>query len=165
MVGMRERRSSGAEITHNDVDDQEVGGRQQEAQPSRQGGGYLDVCNEDRTEGSKKIARDPRIEELRRAGLSWRWVSIAEEIGYESFVVLWQMASHLFAYSDPERPSSVRMLMPHVGMLDRIQRNKVILSMREEDPKEIQRYLKDVAGVTISVKQIRRIIKHAGHEE
>lgn len=137
-----------------------VGARHKGSPPDSQGAGYLDVCMKSRPEGSKNRARDPRIDELREHGVSWRWIAIAEAIGYDNFVIMWRMATALFADSDRERPSMVRILMPHVRKLDRIQRDSMISTLKDHcDPDEIRDELERTMSIMLSRRQVCRIIK------
>jgi len=113
------------------------------------------------TEPSEKIARDPRIDELRSGGLSWRWLTIAETIGYDSFVVMWRMASELFMDSDIERTSTIRIVIPHARKLERIQRDRLIVSLASEglDVADIQNELKKRIQWNLGRRQIARIIE------
>lgn len=160
MTDIAEKRSRNAKTAGTSVQSAGVGARRMKSPLPTQGGGYPNICIKNRTAGSEKIARDPRIDELRRAGLSWRLVAIADAVGYETFVELWQMLSLLYESSDLERTSCVRIVIPHIRKLEKIQRNNYIYALHEQglNAREIRELLRRKTGITISCRQICRLI-------
>ena len=135
---------------------QGVGARHKQSHLQQGGGGYLDVCTETKIQGLEKKPRDPRIDELKKAGVSWKWITLAETIGYDDFVVVWRMLTSLF-----EKPDDymVRMVIPHAKKLERIQRNLFIQTLSESHPtKEIPKLMAEL-GMPISLPQVYRILE------
>jgi len=134
---------------------QGVGARHR--QPTQVAGGveYQDIYTESEKPLLGKTARDPRIEELRKDGLSWKWVIIADAIGYDDFVVMWRLATSLFETPDGYM---IRMHLPHSKKLERIQRNLLIKTLSEHStPKEIPGIMEEY-GMPISLPQVYRIL-------
>jgi len=106
-------------------------------------------------------ARDPRIDELSSGGLSWRWVAIADAIGYDAFVCMWRLTTQLFEGSDMDRTGMVRVLIPNCRSLDRMQRNKLIFALNEEglSCREIHNEIHSRIGCSITTKHIKRILR------
>ncbi|OHC66530.1 MAG: hypothetical protein A2040_10725 [Rhodocyclales bacterium GWA2_65_19] len=142
-----------------------VGARQTpQAKPPR-GGGYQDVCTvldfQNPPSGAKKNAPpdDPRLEELRRMGLSRVWLRVAESIGIDAFLATWRILD-----ADPStwhNESILRVrLRPYRSYL-RYQRNRYIEALTAQGlkPPEIKRRLQRQLGETVSHRHITRLGK------
>ncbi|OQS32484.1 hypothetical protein [Chromobacterium haemolyticum] len=68
-----------------------TGGRQGETQPATGGGGYLNVYTPYELPDGKKIARDPRLDDLRAMGMHHTWQRVAAEIGMDAFLAMWRI--------------------------------------------------------------------------
>ena len=116
--------------------------------------GYLD--NYTKSDFSEKsFFDDPRISELREMGLSRHWVDIAESIGFDSFITVWQKLSD----HDDARSSKCTIYVPKFAGWLKYQRNRVIISLRSSGKgyTEIQEIIKSELGETVSIAHIKRI--------
>ena len=132
-----------------------VGARHKETKIPEGVVGYLDNCtSSDFLE--KLFLHDPRISELREMGLSRHWVDIAEAIGFDSFIVVWQKLSD----HDDSRSNNCSVYVPKFAGWLKYQRNRVIISLRSSGAcyLDIQHALKKDLGETVSVAHIKRIV-------
>ncbi|PHS71957.1 MAG: hypothetical protein COB22_05940 [Cycloclasticus sp.] len=132
-----------------------VGGRHKETKTPVGVAGYLDNCT---NSGylKKSFFDDPRISELREMGLSRHWVDIAESIGFDSFIVVWQKLSD----HDDTRSSKCSIYVPRFAGWIKYQRNRVIISLRSSgfSYSDIQDQIKVDLGERVSVSHIKRIV-------
>jgi len=118
--------------------------------------GYLDIYKELESPIQKNRARDPRIVQLKKIGMDWRWITIAEQIGFESFIKTWSLISDLF---EDDR-SYVRASIPHVKKLIRFQRDMLIRQLHADGLKvpAIHLAIQRTYSVSISHRTIRGVI-------
>lgn len=137
-----------------------VGGRQANPPPPPGGGGYLNICkilNFQATGDPKKI--DPRLDELKKMGLQHGWIRVAEEIGFDAFLIVWRILD-----ADPASyGGGGRLEIPlrAYSAYLRYQRNRYIETLTEMgyDAKEIRERLKEQLRERISLRHISRIQK------
>jgi len=145
-------RSSNSKYKHNDQIMAGVGARQGNINPHLEGGGYLDNCN------VLKLLKNDfcEISDLKKMGLNQRWVSLAERLGVEAFLMFWQEMSHQTMNLDDDR----RIKVPKYTAFLRYQRDKVIRTLKAEGKSrtEIACYLKANLQTTISLSQITRVL-------
>ncbi len=157
-MSREQRRSSISEMKDRSTGSEGVGARHKDHHHPTRGARYQDVYIENRAEGSKNRARDPRIDELASSGLSWKWISIAEAIGYDDFLMMWQLVSILFADADSSKTSTIRIWMPTYEKMKRLQRDKLIKELAETmDCDGINKELKALGFDTLSHRQLYRI--------
>lgn len=139
---------------------QGVGGRHKGEGPPVGGGEYLDVCAKtaDPLKGPKKFARDPRLNELREMGLAGHWVDIAESIGVDNFVTVWQILDQADHIEDVG--SGLRVWVPRYKLFLRYQRNRLIQSLAQsgESVKKIRAIIKKNINESLTSRHIGRII-------
>jgi len=119
--------------------------------------GYLDVYTKVESSIQKNRARDPRITQLKKMGMDWRWIRIAQQIGFDAFIQTWALISDLF---EDERPY-VRASIPHVKKLIRYQRN--ILIRRLDASGHNVRHIQDVIKKTYMISMSHRAIRDVLH--
>lgn len=133
---------------------QGVGGRQAPGPALAGGGGYLGSRTGQKFE---KIARDPRLDELRTMGLPAYWLRVAEAIGAEAFLQMWRILD-----AEPsiqgERSDLEMRLRPYRSYL-RYQRNRYIeaLCAAGLSVNEIQERVQADLCERISLRHISRI--------
>lgn len=94
--------------------------------PAR-GGGYPNICTASEVRRAKRAAgapRDPRLDDLRAARLGPVWLRVAERIGFEAFMQVWQTLSSFPGVGDDRN----RVYVPCIEKFLATQRN---LLMRE----------------------------------
>jgi len=93
---------------------------------------------------------------IKKMGLDWRWVTIAEQIGFDTFLETWTLISKMFA-SDRE---CLRVPIPHIRRLLRFQRNILIRRLHDEGRNKHQ--IRDAVaknyGENISIRTVRSVI-------
>ena len=138
---------------------QGVGGRQPATDTPSEGGGYLDICTTDNPWFGPP--RDPRLDELRRLGLSRRWIQIAETIGFDAFMSVWQILDEDNHGRGPSERENVRIQVPLFAKYLRFQRNRYILALDQTGmpPHEIKRKVRDVLREDVSIGHINRIVR------
>ena len=133
-----------------------VGGRQGEMPLGGRGGGYPDVCTAPgpRVSHSAAGARDPRVDELRQLGLGPQWLELAEQIGYDAFLVVWQTLDGL---SDDDRR---RVAVPRFSTWRRFQRNRLIRSLKGTgySTRQVQQYVRRHLREEVSLRHIDRVV-------
>ena len=139
-----------------EADHQGVGGRHGYMSSPGWGGGYLDNYTPPGPllEARKKIALDPRIEELRQMGLNRHWITLAEQLGFDAFMVVWDTLAEM-----PTRGTQL-VLVPKKSLYLRYQRNRLIQALADAGKKspEIHQELKQITGHKVSRRHIDRII-------
>lgn len=136
-----------------------LGARHRRPAPPAMGGGYQDECR-----GSEFAVRaaDARMAELRRSGVGKAWLAVAEAIGYESFLVAWQVLDSLPEVADDRH----RVYVPRWPSFLRHQRNLLVRGMAQAgaSPEEIQAAVRREIGEEMSRTHVRRIIKQVENE-
>lgn len=125
--------------------------------PLAPGGGYLDFCNvSDVAVGAP--ARDPRLAELRRMGLSRTWLTVAASVGFDVFMVVWRALA-----ADEALDGRNRVVVPRLATYYRYQRNQLIRTLAADgmEPSEIRTMLLHETGESLSISHIRRQIDAA----
>jgi len=153
---MKGKRSSVGGITTQSVARQRVGARHKRMDRRAGGVGYLDIYTKLESPIQKNRARDPRIMQLKKMGLDWRWITIAERIGFDSFVETWALISDLF---EDDR-SYVRASIPHVKKLIRFQRDMLIRQLHADGLKvhAIHNAIQETYHISVSPRTIRDVI-------
>lgn len=137
-----------------------VGGRQTRPRPPARGGGYQHECRPGRSgvgaAGGAAANDDPRIEELRRIGIGRVWLRVANAIGFEAFMVAWQVLASDHAVLDDRS----RVLVPSPTRYTRYQRNLLIKQLDEagKGPREIVGEIKRVLGEQINENHVQRLL-------
>lgn len=134
---------------------QQVGGRQSNPSPRPWGGRYLDICT--LFEVSEKKSRDPRLDELREMGLNGFWRSLAEQIGYDAFMLVWAAMSDQASQCDDGH----RLYIPSFESYLRYQRNRYILALANSGsrPKEIKQRVVEDLNEDIHEMHISRLVR------
>ncbi len=135
-----------------------VGGRQEHSNLPQRGGGYLDVCTKTARGIYEKMLVDNRIDELKEYGLSEMWVEVAEAIGYDQFIHIWQILDKRNIQMGNQ--DNARMRVPMFTRYMKFQRNKYIYHLSAENltPKEIQATLKKNLCEDLTVTHIARVL-------
>lgn len=164
MVQMNEKRSAGAGIAAPAREDNRtigVGGRQGCSPPAHQGGGYLNVYTpfKPHLRGLKKIARDPRLDELRKMGLHATWQRVAAEIGVDAFLAMWRIVDQEQQWHHIK--GTLVIPLRHYASYTKFQRNQFIndLSARGLSKEQIRCRLLAAYGETVDSSHITRIVK------
>ena len=152
-------RNSNSVIEGLDTHSEGVGGRQDNTNTPQWGGGYLDVYPKSAKAFYQKMLADNRIDDLRSHGLADYWIEIAESIGYDNFVCMWQILDKKNNHMNCKDSSRIR--VPFFSQFLKFQRNKYILFLRESGKKtsHIQYLLKKELCENLTVVHILRIIK------
>jgi len=153
---MKGKRSSTDRIKHQSRHQAGVGARHRQPGRSTGGVGYLTVCNALKSSIQKNRAMDPRISQLKKMGLDWKWIRIAESMGFDSFLQMWTMMSELF---DNDR-SCIRASIPHVKKLIRFQRNMVINELHSQghDIQYIHDEIQTIYGISMQLNTIKAVL-------
>ncbi len=129
---------------------------------SHVGGGYLSICMpfEFSLPDDKKNFRDPRIGQLEAMGMRRTFIKVAEAIGFEAFMTMWQIFDADPSLRD-QGPSAMRIVMRPYSAWQRFQRNRFIeqlLAMGLTDDEVSQRLAKqfDIEFEAISVRRFRK---------
>ena len=95
--------------------------------------------------------------DLRALNLPAHWMRVAESIGVDSFLLVWQLLSEDDAIQD----NYGRVHIPKFSSWLRHQRNRLIstLAMRGHNPQDIQAFLRDRLGYDLSLGHIRELMK------
>lgn len=147
--------------THVSVDVIGVGGRREHDPSPRRGGGYLDVCTKNAGAFYEKMLTDKRISDLRRHGLADIWIEIAERIGYDAFLQMWQILDK--KNIDAGICDNNRIRVPVFSRFIKFQRNKYIcqLDALGKSPKTIKHIIKTELSENLSTTHIYRILVKA----
>lgn len=134
-----------------------VGGRHQALPPAPQGGGYLPICN---ASGAPVTARaaaatDYRIAELREMGIHPIWIIVAASIGWDAFVLQWEVFSANADMLDGRN----RITLPSICTYRRFQRNEAIRSLLREGktPEEVSEIVSARYGNAPNLERLRRM--------
>ena len=132
-----------------------VGARHKDHFQSQEGGGYLDNCTD--FEIFEKKSRDPRLDELDDMGVGGFWRDMANEIGFDAFMVVWERLSGQAA----SRDDGNRVYVPRFDAFMRYQRNRFLLSLASTGlkSKEIRVHVLSELNEDISVNHISRLIR------
>lgn len=144
----------------------EVGGGSAASGPGRiRGGGYPDTCTglqvskRGRARSARTGERDPRLSDLRAARVGPVWVRVAERIGFEAFMQVWQTLSSFPGVADDRN----RVYIPCIEKFLAAQRN---LLMREliaqgmtssQIRQELVRRLGDAPALNTITKAMARV--------
>jgi hypothetical protein len=144
---------------HANANDSQVGARQAALRLSPPGGGYQDVCNTSNAAlSAPAAAADPRVAELRRVGLPKVWIRVAQEAGYDAFMVMWRVLMQGGHVDD-----RCRVVVPNYSRYLRYQRNQLVRQLIADGHgiPEIQHQVEQSTGETISEYYIRRAVARA----
>lgn len=138
-----------------------VGGRQGQPPTPTQGGGWLNVYTpfKPRLGGLKKIARDPRLDELRQMGLHATWQRVAEEIGVDAFLAMWRIVDKEEQWHHVK--GTLVIPLRHYASYTKFQRNQFINDLFDTglSMEQIRRRLLTAYGETVDSSHITRIVK------
>lgn len=138
-----------------------VGGRHGDLPTFARGGGYLKNCTafEPRLGGSKKIARDPRLDELQALGLHPTWQKVAAEIGMDAFLAMWRLVDQEQQWHHPK--GTLEIPLRHYASYLRYQRNQYIRALSGTGLHERQIHYRLLAayGEKLEPTHIKRIAK------
>lgn len=142
-----------------------VGGRQELRDTPSRGGGYLDVCTKSERSIYAKMLVDQRINELKAHGLADIWIEVAEAIGYDAFIDIWQILDK--KNIGMTNRDNGRLRIPLFSNFLKFQRNKYIfyLSKNNETPISIQKILKKELCEELTIQHIYRILEKANLQE
>lgn len=128
-----------------------VGGRHSSPPTCRVGGGYPDICTK-----KKREVKDFQMADLHALRLQRHWLEIAVLIGVENFIAMWRV----LCQEVDSRGDSQRIYIPRFSKYLRLQRNRVIMTLRSEGkkPKTIRKEYKAVTGQDVSIAHIWKII-------
>lgn len=149
------KRSPDEGINLNSDHVQGVGARHKGPGAQLGGGGYLDNCTN--SEILEKKSRDPRLDELDAVGINGFWRSLAQDIGYENFLVVWERLSD----RADEGTDKHRVYIPQFSQFSRYQRNRLIQSLSKQGADEalIKSRISSSLGECISTAHIRRLVR------
>lgn len=159
MVENDVKRSSGAVMRSEGGLDEGVGGRQGSKPSLPDGGGYSVNCTKLQAPlGGARGGEDPRLVELKKMGLGYRWVNVAYVLGFDAFLLFWEAIDAEIASSDL---TDRRVHVPLFSTFSRFQRNQLIKSLSAEglSVKEIREKVRDSLGESVREITIRRHIK------
>lgn len=136
-----------------------VGGRQDNTNAPQWGGGYLDVYPKSAKAFYKKMLTDNRMDDLRQHGLSDFWLEVAEAIGYDHFVSMWQILDK--RNNNMNCKDSERIRVPFFSQFLKFQRNKYIVSLGGLGKKaeHIKYLLKKELCEDLTVNHIKRVLR------
>lgn len=161
MTDDNEKRSGTPGIAHPLPARPGVGGRQAQPDTTTRGGGYPNVCTAFKPlhGGLKKIARDPRLDELRQMGLHATWQKVAAEIGMDAFLAMWRIVDQEQQWHHPK--GTLEIPLRHYASYLKFQRNQFIKDLhgRGLSEKQIQYRLGHAFGETIDPSHIKRIAR------
>lgn len=137
-----------------------LGARHAIPPPPGSGGGSRNECN-----GSGFAVRAPgdaRIDELRRSGVGRVWLTVADAIGYETFLVVWRTLAAQPEVADERH----RVYVPRWHSFLRYQRNLLVRAMARAGatPEEIQAAVAREIGEMMSRTHVCRLVKAAENE-
>jgi len=140
------------------LDSAGVGGRQEHRCTPNRGGGYLDICKKSEKAIYEKMLNDSRIDELKAHGLSDTWIEVAEDIGYDQFIRIWQILDK--KNINKGHHDNARIRIPIFAQFLKFQRNKYILHLSEigHSPEEIKNILKKDLCEDLTIRHINRLL-------
>ncbi len=134
-----------------------VGARHRDSPMPLGGGGYPDNCTFSEILKNEKKTADLILAELKEMGLRAELLSVAEKIGADNFLQVWQLLD-----SDCEslHRGELRVSFPRFTKYLRFQRD-LFIKKRSEENKAADDIQKELAknGFEISVRQVKRISK------
>jgi hypothetical protein len=152
MANGNQKRNSDNGIAPGNSEAYGVGGRQVPGGAPPQGGGYQNIYNKNPNplEGQKKIAQNFQLNALIEMGLSQPWVSIAERVGIDNFLLMWESLDKI----------GLRVWIPRYSIFLRYQRNKFIESLVDSgvDTKTILQRVRKETHEQISLRQVVRLV-------
>jgi hypothetical protein len=148
-------RSSNNGMIDVDNDQARVGARHMDSCLSQWGGRYLDICTT--SEISEKNSLDPRLDELEDARIGGFWLSLAREIGFDAFIIVWNTLSNRAANGDDGQ----RVYVPRYDAFIRYQRNRLIISLANNGlkAKAIREHVYTELNEHISTEHINKLIR------
>ncbi|PHS20254.1 MAG: hypothetical protein COA86_02880 [Kangiella sp.] len=131
-----------------------VGARHKGSGLSQQGGGYLDNCIYSEISLSEKKTANTILSELKEMGLRDDLLMMAEKVGADKFVQIWQAFDYMYA---GEIEGRFRVSFPSFNKYLKFQRNEYIRekSIQGVQASTIQRELKTL-GYNVSPPTVRR---------
>lgn len=137
-----------------------LGARHEAPPPPAAGGGSRDECNG--SDFDVRPARDARIDELRRSGVGRVWLTVADAIGYEAFLVVWRTLAAQPEVADERH----RVYVPRWHSFLRYQRNLLVRTLARSGatPEEIQAAVAKEVGEMMSRTHVCRLVKAAENE-
>ncbi len=147
------------------LDDAGVGGRQEPRRIPSGGGGYLDVCTKTERAIYEKMLTDNRIDELKAHGLSDIWIEVAEALGYDQFIYIWQILDKKNVTKGHHDNARIR--IPIFAQFLKFQRNKYIvyLSKKGETPEKIKIILRKNLCEDLTIRHIIRLLEKGNIEK
>lgn len=130
------------------------GGRQEIPGRPAAGGGYRHICMKIDAAVAAPSDAAAALEDLTRIGLSRAWLDVARAIGYEAFMVAWQiLAGH------PALDDRGRIVVPVLGGLIRYRRNQFVRAMVAAGAADgdIVDAVKRTFGETLKDRNLRRL--------
>ncbi|HAO25028.1 MAG: hypothetical protein CMH21_13445 [Methylophaga sp.] len=151
----KQKRSCMNEMKQKDQPSDGVGARNEGVSPAQQGGRYLDICTD--FEVSEKNFRDPRIDDLSKVGINGKWRGLAQQLGFDVFIVAWNHLSMLAETGDDGH----RVYVPQFEVFMRFQRNRYIMSLHNDGykPRQIHDIVARDLGENVHTSHISRIIR------
>lgn len=104
---------------------------------------------------------DPRIAELREFGLAHVWLSVAEAIGFETWLRVWEVLAVDESVVEDRR----RAYVPPLDSFLRYQRNALIRQMATEGRSvhEIREALRRLLSENLSMRNLHRLVRELCH--
>lgn len=143
-----------------------VGGRHKDPHPPRGGGGYLDNCSDSglavrpfQKIFQKKI--EITIDDLIKIGLSGKWLEIAEKVGAEKWLEIWQILDRENINQPSCSRDAMRLKVPAYSKLMKFKRNRYIARMLKHgcNIRQIHHLLEIENIEPISILMIKKIKK------
>lgn len=151
-----DKRNSEHEMNQADRSTGGVGARQESPPAPARGGGYLDICSVSEARFPARMGRD----ELRRMGLSRMWLDVADVVGPEQFLRVWQVIDQHAA----EDYGNLRIRIPRFSRFLRFQRNRYIRTLAQAgySVAEIQQRVQRELGASLHVESVRKLVYRLG---
>ncbi len=133
------------------VDVRGVGARHGEANSPARGGGYLNGCN------APQVWEEAKFRELAEMGLPQIWLTVARDIGYDNFMVMWRRLDAAIEFrSDAE--SMIEVQLRRYSSFQRYQRNRFIEALAPFFTNtEIKVRVKRELNEDLSLNHVRRL--------
>lgn len=146
-------------------DNNGVGGRHRSTPSPARGGGYQDIYRDLRTAlcaARENCARgaDVTIDDLRALGLSGKWLEIAERVGPETWLQIWEILDRENIDQPPPCRDRIRMWVPSYSKFLKFVRNRTIFQLAKDGhaPDAISRAIGKTGFDPVSPDQVRKII-------
>lgn len=132
------------------------GGSARRTRAATQGGGYQHIYTASGV-SKKKHARDPRIDELRAARIGPVWIRVAENIGFEAFMVAWHTLRTFPGVGDDRH----RVYVPCIEKYIESQINLLIRELVAQGyrPPQIRQELARRFGADVRTKRIAKKLR------